>query len=255
MKSNTLTLSLSKHVLPQASTQIKPLFIDFRSVFAVQVGCRANGKLIRIMAIGAIDAKRLETAVHRLPVLPNRKAEIDRAVTGLLYVIQRAVPAQVDEPPPDQEPTETVDAESLAAAKELRDTQWVFYDFREAWTNLSDKARDALTKRVRAAGMSGSDPDDLIEQFASVADSMAAAAEALEQPDRPAPAPKPDDPALVIAQHAARMYTRMTGKEAPKPKGNAGIPRGPFYWLLEDVFAAAGILASPDHYAKLISHS
>ena len=211
------------------------------------------------MAAGTVDEKRIEAAVRRLPVLPDRKAELNRAVTGLLYVVQRA--AQKDDaasPPerPEQGPGQEVDEERLVAAKELRETQWLFHDLKEEWAKLSNTARDALSKRVRAAGMSIAESDDLIDRLAQVAESMAAAADDLEQPDRPVPAaaaPKAEDPPLLIAQHAARMYTRLTGKKPPKPKAKDENPRGPFFWLLEDVFAAAGILASADQYAKIVA--
>ena len=58
---------------------------------------------------------------------------------------------------------------------------------------------------------------------------------------------------MLIAQHAARMYTRLTGKKLPKPNRKDEIPRGPFYWLLEDLFAAAGVLASADQYARIVA--
>ena len=214
------------------------------------------------MAAGTVDEKRIEAAVRRLPVLPERKAEINRAVTGLLYVIRGTAPKDDDTPPP-QPPAPAaepdVDIERLAAAKELRETQWLIHDFKEAWDGLSAAARDALGGRHRAAGKSELDPDDLIERLARLAESMAVAADALEQPDRPAPAPvaaapKADDPPMLIAQHAARMYTRLTGKKLPKPNRKDEIPRGPFYWLLEDLFAAAGVLASADQYARIVAH-
>jgi hypothetical protein len=212
------------------------------------------------MVAGAVDEKRIEAAVRRLPVLPERSAELNRAVTGLLYVVRRtAMKDDADPAPtqPEQIPVEEVDVERLAAAKELRETQWHVHDFKEAWPDLPDVARDALDKRLRAAGIS--DVGDLIERLARLAAAMADAAEDLEQPDRPAPAPaaapKQDDPPLLIAQHAARMYTRLTGKKLPKPNGKGVLPRGPFYWLLEDVFAAAGLLASADQYAKVVARS
>lgn len=208
------------------------------------------------MAAGAIDEKRIEAAVRRLPVLPERKGDISRAVTGLLYVIQRAAlkdSSEAGSEPSEQGSGEEVDVARLEAAKALRETHWLFYDFREAWANLSDTARDALNKRVRAAGTPNTDFDAQIDRLVQVLEFMAAAADDLEEPDRPVAPPKPDDPPLVIAQHAARMYTRLTGKTLPKPKGKEGVPRGPFYWLLEDVFAAAGIPASADHYSKLVA--
>lgn len=212
------------------------------------------------MGAGTVDEKRIEAAVRRLPVLPDRKAELNRAVTGLLYVIQSAAPKDDDDGPPpeqpEQGPGQEVDEERLVAAKELRETQWLFRDLEEEWAKLSVTARDALNKRVRAAGMSIAEPGDLIGRLAQVAESMAAAADDLEQPDRPVPpaaAPKAEDPPLLIAQHAARMYTRLTGKKLPKPKAKGEIPPGPFYWLLEDLFAAAGILASANQYAKIVA--
>lgn len=211
------------------------------------------------MAAGTVDEKRIEAAVRRLPVLPDRKAELNRAVTGLLYVVQRAAQKDDAGPPPEQprqRPYQEVDEERLVAAKELRETQWLFRDLKEEWAKLSVTARDALNKHVHAAGMSTAEPDELIDRLVQVAESMAAAADALEQPDRPVPvaaAPKAEDPPLLIAQHAARMYTRLTGKKPPKPKAKDENPRGPFFWLLEDVFAAAGILASADQYAKIVA--
>jgi hypothetical protein len=211
------------------------------------------------MAAGTVDEKRIEAAVRRLPVLPERKGELNRAVTGLLYVVQRIASKDDAEPPPErpiQDSVREVDVERLSWAKELRETQWLIHDFKEAWADLSVPARDALNRRLRAAGTSEAEPDDLIDRLAQVAESMAAAADDLEQPDRPVPAaaaPKAEDPPMLIAQHAARMYTRLTGKKPPKPKGKDGTPRGPFYWLLEDVFAAAGILASADHYATIVA--
>jgi hypothetical protein len=217
------------------------------------------------MADGAVDKKRIEAAVRRLQVLPDRKTEIGRAVTGLLIVIETAsrkeeekLPAPLPEPEP--EPEEPIDIGRLAAAKELREAQWLFQDLKEAWDNLSAEARDALNAHVRAAAPKA-EPDEVIVRMAEVADAMAAVADALEQPDPPAPAaepepeaaPKPDDPKLIIAQHAARTYTRLTGKKPPKKKGKGGIPRGPFFWLLEDVFASAGILASAAHYAEIVA--
>lgn len=220
------------------------------------------------MADGAIDKKRIEAAVRRLQVLPDRKTEIGRAVTGLLIVIETASRKEDDVPPPppppepEPEPEEPIDIGRLAAAKELREAHWLFEDLKEAWDNLSDEARDALTAHVRAAA-SKAEPDEVIERLTALADAMAAVADALEQPDPPAPAaepepepatpPKPDDPTLIIAQHAARMYTRLTGKKPPKRKGKDGIARGPFFWLLEDVFAGAGILASAAHYAEIVA--
>jgi hypothetical protein len=215
------------------------------------------------MADGAVDKKRIEAAVRRLQVLPDRKTEIGRAVTGLLIVIETASRKEEEVPPPappEPAPEEPIDIGRLAAAKELRETQWLFQDLKEAWDNLSAEARDALNAHVRAAD-SKTAPDEVIGRMAALADAMAAVADALEQPDPPAPvaepepeaAPKPDDRTLVIAQHAARMYTRLTGKKPPKKKGKGGIPRGPFFWLLEDVFASAGILASAAHYAEIVT--
>jgi hypothetical protein len=221
------------------------------------------------MADGAIDKKRIETAVRRLQVLPDRKTEIGRAVAGLLIVIETATRKEGEAPPapppePEPEPEEPIDIGRLAAAKELREAQWLFQDLKEAWDNLSAEARDALSAHVRAATPKA-EPDEVIDRLAALADAMAAVADALEQPDppapvaepetAPAPAPKPDDATLIIAQHAARMYTRLTGKRLPKKKGKDGIPRGPFFWLLEDVFAGAGILASAAHYAEIVAKS
>lgn len=205
------------------------------------------------MAVGTIDEKRIEAAVRRLPVLPERKAEISQAVTGLLYVVQGAMPRPHEQA--EHGPDKELDDARMAAAGELRDAQWVFYDFKEMCAELSTVARNALNKRIHATGTPGTDLDVLIDRFTYVVDIMAAAAEDLEHPDRPVSAVKADDPASVIAQHAAKMYSRLTGKEPPKPKRNAGIPHGPFYWLLEDVFAAAGIIASTDHYTKVLAKS
>ncbi len=205
------------------------------------------------MVAGIIDEKRIEEAVRRLPVLPERKGDVSRAVTGLLYVIQRAAlkgpePSESEQPEPEE-----VSEERLVAAKELRETHWLFYDFREGWANLSDPAREALKKRTRNVGLPNTDFDALIDELAHLLEPMAAAADALEEPDKPVVVRKPDDPSLLIAQHAARMYTRLTGKTLPKPQGKDGVPRGPFFWLLEDVFAAAGIVASVDQYSNIIA--
>jgi hypothetical protein len=205
------------------------------------------------MVAGTIDEKRIEEAVRRLPVLPERKGDVSRAVTGLLYVIKRAALKTEDEAASEQPEQEEVDETRLVAAKELRETHWLFYDFREGWANLSDKARDALKRRMRKAGLPNTDFDELIDRMAQLLEPMATAADDLEEPERPAAAPKPDDPPLLIAQHAARMYTRLTGKTLPKPKGKDGVPRGPFFWLLEDVFAGAGIIASADQYSLIIA--
>jgi hypothetical protein len=215
---------------------------------------------IRVMVGGAVDEKRIEAAVRRLPVLPERSAELSRAVTGLLYVVRKAASKDEILPPPEpagKSPAEEVDMERLAAAKELRETHWHVHDFKEAWPDIPPVARDTLDRRLRAAGISN--VEDLIEGLTRLADAMAAAADDLERPDRPLPAPveapKADDPPLLIAQHAARMYKRLTGKKLPKPNGKGVLPRGPFYWLLEDVFAAAGLLASVDQYAKTVARS
>ena len=205
------------------------------------------------MAVGVVDEKRIEAAVRRLPVLPERKGDVARAVTGLLYVIQRAALKEETEAAAEEPKPEEVDLSRLEAAKELRDTHWLFYDFRESWANLSDTARDSLTKRVRAAGLPNTDFDDLIDRLVHLLECMATAADELEQPDLPAPPTQLDDPPLLIAQHAARMYTRLTGKTLPKSKGKDGATRSPFFWLLEDVFAGSGILASADQYAKLVA--
>jgi hypothetical protein len=205
------------------------------------------------MVAGIIDEKRIEDAVRRLPVLPERKGDVSRAVTGLLYVIQRAALKDPEPSESEQAEPEEVSEERLVAAKALRDTHWLFYDFREGWANLPDVAREALKKRTRKVGMPNADFDALIDELAHLLEPMAAAADALEEPDRPVPVRRPDDPALLIAQHAVRMYTRLTGKALPKPQGKDGVPRGQFYWLLEDVFAAAGIVASADQYSLIIA--
>lgn len=212
------------------------------------------------MAVGTVDKGRIEAAVRRLPVLPERKAEIGRAVTGLLFAIERFAlkddsGARSGRSGQGSAKETEIDVTLLAAAKELREAHWIVRDFTEAWGSLSTEARNAVDKRARATGMSHGDLDGLIDRLAHVGDSMAGAADDLETPDRPEAPPKPEDPALVIAQHLARMYTRLTGKKLPKRKGKDGIPQGPFYWLLEDVFAGAGILASPDRYARIMAET
>jgi len=194
------------------------------------------------------DKQRLEAAVRRLPLLPERKTEIDRAVTGLVYVI-RSVAASKEEVAAVAARKEAVakehEAACLAAAAQVRDVEWALYELKEAWDRLSDKGHEAVLAHMRHAGHSDSPLLKLVDSHTQAAEILEAAADALEHPERPLPTtPAPDDPAFVLAKHAARTFTRLTGKEPPRPRGAEQIIPGAFFWFLEDIFRAAKITVS-----------
>ena len=210
------------------------------------------------MTIDPADGQRLEAAVRRLPLLPERRAEVDRAVTGLTFVIRSVTSQQEDDPVSRQAEDNLAqerDAASYAAAVEIRDVEWALYDLKEAWDRLSDKAREAILAHMRRAGNRDNSLLKLIEEHAQLVETIALTADDLEHPDRPAPAPPPDDPALLLARHAARVFTRLTGKTPPKAKHNERITPGAFYWLLEDILRTAKITASVETYIRKISES
>jgi hypothetical protein len=210
------------------------------------------------MTTGKTNEQRLEAAVRRLPLLPERKTEISRAVTGLLFVIRSAAAspehtaaAKAEE---DERTKERHDA-SYAAAVEIRDVEWALYDLKEAWDRLSAQARDALVARLRGAGRPENNLLTLVDLHAQVVESVALAADDLEHPDRPVIAKPLDDAALVIAKHAARVFTRLTGKTPPKPRQGEKITPGAFFWFLEDIFRTARITASVESYIRKLAES
>jgi hypothetical protein len=201
------------------------------------------------MTIDAADMQRLEAAIHRLPLLPERRAEVDRAVTGLTFVIRSFTSQQEDDLAQER------DAASFAAAVEIRDVEWALLDLKEAWDRLSDKAYDSILAHMRRSENKDNNLLKLIEEHDHIVEIIAETADHLEHPDRPAPAPPPDDPALVLAKHAARVFTRLTGKTPPRAKSNERITPGAFYWLLEDILRTAKITASVETYIRKISES
>lgn len=210
------------------------------------------------MTIDPSDTQRLEAAVRRLPLLPERRAEVDRAVTGLSFVIRSVTAQGNDDPTARQEEDRKADerdAASYAAAVEIRDVEWALYDLKEAWDRLSPKAGDAITAHMRRAGKKDNALLKLIEEHSHIVEVIAVAADDLEHPDRPAPAAPPEDPALLLANHAARVFTRLTGKQPPRAKSNDRITPGAFYWLLEDILRTARITASVETYIRKISES
>jgi hypothetical protein len=207
------------------------------------------------------DKQRLEAAVRRLPLLPERKTEVDRAVTGLVYVIRSAA-ASKDEVAAIAARKEAVAKEnaaaSIAAAAQVRDVEWALYELKEAWDRLSDKGHDAVGAHFSAGGAADNPLLALIERHAQAAGILEAAADTLEHPDRPLPAPatpSPDDPAFVLVKHAARTFTRLTGKEPPNPRAGEKIIPGAFFWFLEDIFRAAHITASVETYIRRLADS
>lgn len=210
------------------------------------------------MTIDAADTQRLEAAVRRLPLLPERRAEVDRAVTGLTFVIRSVTSNAVADPASEKieaERAQERDAASYAAAVEIRDVEWALYDLKEAWDRLSDKAHNAIIAHMRQTENANNSLLKLIKEHAQLVETIALSADDLEHPDRPAPAPPPEDPALVLAKHAARVFTRLTGKMLPKAKHNERITPGAFYWLLEDILRTAKITASVETYIRKISES
>jgi hypothetical protein len=201
------------------------------------------------MANVAADVQRLEAAVQRLPLLPERRAEVDRAVTGLTFVI-RSVSGQEDVQAEREAKAAAIanerEAASYAAAVEVRDVEWALYDLKEAWDRLSDMAHNAIVAHIRRAGGSDSVLLQLIEGHAHIVETIAVAADDLEHPDRPA---------MVLAKHAARVFTRMTGKQPPRPRPNENIVPGAFFWLLEDIFRAAKVTASVESYIRRLAES
>ncbi len=205
------------------------------------------------------DKQRLEAAVRRLPLLPERKTEVDRAVTGLVFVI-RSVSAskEVDAAVAAREEAVAKEREAAgyAAAAQVRDVDWALYELKEAWDRLSDMARDAILAHVGRAGNTDNALIDLIENHGPIAETLVVAADDLEHPDRPPPAaPQPDDPALVLAKHAARIFTRLTGKKPPHPRPGEQIIPGPFFWFLEDIFRAAKITVGVESNIRRLAES
>lgn len=205
----------------------------------------------------ATDKQRLEAAVRRLPLLPERKTEVDRTVTGLTFVI-RSVSATKDEDAAiiakEDAAMKEREAAGRAAAAQVGDLEWAFLELTEAWERLSDATRETLVARFRDTGNRDGAFLDAIEYRASICQTMAAAADALEHPDRPLRAtPLPENPALVLAKHAARAFTRLTGKQPPHPRPGEKIVPGPFYYFLEDILRAAHITASVETYIRKIA--
>jgi len=203
------------------------------------------------------EKQRLEAAVRRLPLLPERKTEVDRAVTGLVYVI-RSVAASKEEVAAIAARKEAVakehEAACLAAAAQVRDVEWALYELKEAWDRLSDKGHEAVLAHMRNAANSDNPLLKLVESHAHAATILEAAADGLEHPERPLPtAAAPDDPAFVLAKHAGRTFTRLTGKEPPRPRAGEQIIPGAFFWFLEDIFRAAKITVSVETYIRRLA--
>jgi hypothetical protein len=203
------------------------------------------------------DKQRLEAAVRRLPLLPERKTEVDRAVTGLVYVI-RSVSASKEEVAAIVARKEAVakehEAACFAAAAQVRDVEWALYELKEAWDRLSDKGHEAVLAHMRHAGTADNPMLKLIDTHAQIAETMEAAADGLEHPDRPLPtAPQPDDPAFVLAKHAARTFSRLTGKEPPRPRTGEQVIPGAFFWFLEDIFRAAKVTVGVETYIRRLA--
>jgi hypothetical protein len=208
------------------------------------------------MTTATADVQRLEAAVQRLPLLPERRAEVDRAVTGLTFVIRSVSgqeEAQAEREAKAAEIANEREAASYAAAVEVRDVEWALYDLKEAWDRLSDMAHNAIVAHIRRAGDGASVLIKLIEGHAQIVETIAEAADDLEHPDRPAPVAPAEDAAMVLAKHAARVFTRMTGKQPPRPRPNENIIPGAFFWLLEDIFRAANVTASVESYIRRLS--
>jgi hypothetical protein len=206
--------------------------------------------------------KRLEAAVQRLPLLPERRAEVDRAVTGLTFVI-RSVSGEKDPSTAQSEAQQAErakerEAECYAAAVEIRDVEWALLDIKEAWDRMSDKAHKTILAHINRAGQKDSALLRLIEGHEHIVETIALAADELEHPDRPirvAPTAAADDPALMLAKHAARVFTRLTGKTPPRPRAGEHITPGAFFWLLEDIFRAANVTASVESYIRKVAES
>jgi len=210
------------------------------------------------MTTATTEVQRLEAAVQRLPLLPERRAEVDRAVTGLTFVIRSVSGQEEVQAAKEAKAAEIAsqrEAASYAAAVEVRDVEWALYDLKEAWDRLSDMAHNAVVAHIRTAGGSGSVLLKLIEGHAQIVETIALAADDLEHPDRPAPVAPAEDPAMVLAKHAARVFTRLTGKQPPRPRPNENIIPGAFFWLLEDIFRAAKVTASVETYIRRLADS
>lgn len=188
--------------------------------------------------LGTIDMEKLEAAVRRLCVLPERQGDIPGAVGGLAFVIKLA--------PLNEGYASAIERSDADAARELRAAHRALYDFTRAWCGMSATAREALDAQLRARP--NIDIVALISHRAAhVVDAIPAAADDLDTRGRSRRGPKAKRPPLHIARHAAKVYEHLTGE---KPPGGGVWTRGSYYEFLENVYKAAGIDASAEHYAK-----
>jgi hypothetical protein len=208
------------------------------------------------MANEPTDEQRLEAALRRLSLLPERKNEIGRAVTGLIFAIRATapIPNEIDaaRAAEDERAKEQRDA-NIAAAQEIRDVEWAIFDLKEAWDRLSPKARHSLVTGLRSSGKLAVDFLTIMEQHAKVVEFVSLTADQLQSPEQPIPSRSGEDRALLMVQHAARLYTRLTGKTPPKPLPGEPIIPSSFFWLLEDIFRVAGITSGVEKYIRTLA--
>lgn len=186
----------------------------------------------------------IDAALRALPVLPERTADIPKAL-GRLSILLALMRGQDD----------LKSARSVSdrqAATELRRVAMALQEFGAAWNDLSATAHAVLTERARHVDGDLVHPVFLLWKRAGhVLDQIEPAATALEQRQLSSRGPKKKREPAEVARFAAKEYERLTGRlPTVVVDPITHQTRGPFIDLVRAIFVAADIDGSAEGFAK-----